>query len=60
MRACLEAGERFEAALLDSVHSEEQVWAEFQLDTRLVCPSGLLLIHDARYRDGTVGEALER
>ena len=31
MRAALDAGERYEAALLDSVHTEEHVWAEFQL-----------------------------
>jgi predicted O-methyltransferase YrrM len=60
MRAALAAGERYEAALLDSLHEEEHVWAEFQLASRLVCPSGLILIHDAIYATGTVARALDR
>jgi hypothetical protein len=60
MTASLEAGEQYEAALLDSLHTEEHVWAEFQLARRLVCPGGLILIHDALYALGTVEGALKR
>jgi len=60
MRAALHAGESFEAALLDSLHTEEQVWAEFQLAAQLVCPGGLIAIHDAAYSGGTVPLALAR
>jgi len=60
MQMALDAGETYEAALLDSVHTADWVWAEFQLATRLVCPGGLILIHDAIYTGGTVPEALSR
>ena len=60
LRAAIDAGERYEAALLDSVHTEEHVWAEFELAAQVVCPGGLILIHDARYRHGTVDRALQR
>ena len=60
MTEALKAGERYEAALLDSAHTEEQVWAEFQLAARLVCPGGLILVHDPVYEHGTVGAALRR
>ncbi len=50
----------YEAALLDSLHTEERVWAEFQLAAQLVCPGGLILIHDALYAGGTVPGALRR
>ncbi len=60
MQAAIDAGERYEAALLDSLHEGEHVWAEFQLATKLVCPGGLILVHDAIYKGGTVGEALAR
>lgn len=60
MAAALQAGERYEAALLDSIHTEEQVWAEFELARQLVCPGGLILIHDPLYAHGTVGRAIER
>lgn len=60
MEAALAAGETYHAALLDSVHTEEQVWAEFNLARRLVCASGLILIHDARFVNGTVPAALDR
>jgi predicted O-methyltransferase YrrM len=60
MAIALEIGERYDAALLDSLHTAEHVWAEFQLATQLVCPSGLILIHDACLSYGTVTEALER
>jgi predicted O-methyltransferase YrrM len=60
MAAAIEAGERYDAALLDSIHTEEHVWAEFQLAAQLVCPGGLILIHDAVYTYGTVEKALKR
>jgi predicted O-methyltransferase YrrM len=60
LRAAIAAGERYEATLLDSVHTEEHVWAEFELAVQVVCPGGLILIHDARYRHGTVDRALRR
>jgi predicted O-methyltransferase YrrM len=60
MTAALAAGESYQAALLDSVHTEEHVWAEFELASRLVCPGGLILIHDCHYAHGTVEGALGR
>jgi predicted O-methyltransferase YrrM len=60
LAAALDAGERYDAALLDSRHTEEHVWAEFALAARLVCPGGLILIHDACLPSGTVGRALAR
>jgi cephalosporin hydroxylase len=60
MQAALAAGEVYEAALLDSLHEAEHVWAEFQLAARLVCPGGLILIHDATYAGGTVPATLAR
>jgi predicted O-methyltransferase YrrM len=60
MQAAIDAGEQYEAALLDSLHEAEHVWAEFQLAAQLVCPGGLILIHDAIYKAGTVPEALAR
>jgi len=60
MDAALEAGERYDAALLDSLHEESHVYAEFQRAARLVCPGGLILFHDARYAGGTVDRALRR
>jgi predicted O-methyltransferase YrrM len=60
MRAALESNERYEAALLDSLHEHEHVWAEFQLAAQLVCAGGLIMIHDAVYSGGTVPQALER
>ena len=60
MRAALAAGERYEAAILDSLHEADHVWAEFQLAIELVCAGGLILIHDATYSGGTVPAALER
>jgi predicted O-methyltransferase YrrM len=53
-------GEQYQAALLDSIHSADHVWAEFGLATQLVCPGGLILIHDARYSGGTVPLALRQ
>jgi predicted O-methyltransferase YrrM len=60
MTEALAAGESFEAALLDSVHEEDHVWAEFELARKLVCHGGLILIHDARLASGTVSRALAR
>jgi hypothetical protein len=60
MRAALDAGEVYEAVLLDSVHEAEFVWREFQLAAELVCPGGLILIHDATYACGTVHVTLAR
>jgi predicted O-methyltransferase YrrM len=60
MQAAIDAGERYEGALLDSLHEAEHVWAEFKLACQLVCPGGLILIHDAIYQGGTVPEAVER
>jgi predicted O-methyltransferase YrrM len=60
MAAALQACERYEGALLDSLHTEEHVWAEFQAAVRLVCAGGLILIHDPRYAFGTVEQALCR
>ena len=58
MRAALALGETYQAALLDSVHTGEYVWEEFQLATQLVCEGGLILIHDAQWEGGTVEEGL--
>ena len=60
LQAAIDAGEQFEAALLDSLHDADHVWAEFQLAAQLVCPGGLILIHDANFVRGTVPEALQR
>jgi predicted O-methyltransferase YrrM len=60
MAAALQLGEQYHGALLDSLHTEEHVWDEFQLAARLVCPSGLILIHDPLYAFGTVELALRR
>ena len=60
MTTAIAAGEQYEAALLDSVHSADHIWAEFQLATKLVCAGGLILIHDARFIHGTVEQALKR
>ncbi len=60
MQAALDAGEVYEAVLLDSLHEAEHVWAEFQVATEIVCPGGLILIHDATYAGGTVPATLAR
>ena len=57
--AALEAGERYDGALLDSLHTEEHLWAEFELATRLVRPGGPILTHDWRWEEG-VQRALAR
>ncbi|GCE14943.1 O-methyltransferase [Tengunoibacter tsumagoiensis] len=60
LKAALDAGEVYDAILLDSIHSEEYVWEEFQLAIQLVCAGGLILIHDAILKFGTVDRALAR
>jgi predicted O-methyltransferase YrrM len=60
MSAALDKGERYDAVLLDSLHNEEHVWAEFKLATELVCFGGLILIHDVCLAQGTVDKAVER
>lgn len=60
MQSALEAGEQYDAILLDSIHEDEHVWAEFQIASQLICPGGLILIHDAIYAKGTVPQALRR
>jgi hypothetical protein len=60
MRGAIARGERYQAALLDSLHTAEQVWAEFQLAAQLVCPGGLILVHDVCYAPGTVEQALQQ
>jgi predicted O-methyltransferase YrrM len=52
MQDALAAGERYDAALLDSIHSEEHLGAELALARELVCPGGLILVHDAAWIDG--------
>ncbi|GIX04968.1 MAG: hypothetical protein KatS3mg114_0837 [Planctomycetaceae bacterium] len=59
LRAAIADGETFHAALLDTVHTRDHVLREFELARRLVCEGGLILIHDAIYRGGTVGAALD-
>lgn len=60
MRQAIKDGEHYDLVLLDSIHSAEHVWEEFQLASALVNPGGLILIHDVRYRGGTVAVALEK
>jgi predicted O-methyltransferase YrrM len=60
MAAALQAGERYEAVLLDSLHTAQHVLAEFALARQLVCPAGLILVHDATFPGGTVAEALSQ
>jgi predicted O-methyltransferase YrrM len=56
----LDRGEEYHAALLDSVHTCQHVLGEFELARQLVCPGGLILIHDPLLPTGTVGEALDQ
>ncbi|MDA8018112.1 MAG: NPCBM/NEW2 domain-containing protein [Thermoanaerobaculia bacterium] len=60
LTAAVEAGERYDAAFLDSQHTLEHVLAEFELATQLVSPGGLILIHDVLLEGATVGEAVDR
>ena len=59
MRELIAAGEHFDAALLDSEHTEEQLWAELELAAELLVPNGLILAHDSRWVPG-VARALDR
>ena len=56
----LEAGERYHAAFLDSIHTEEQVLAEFEVARQLVVEGGLILVHDPDLGSGAVDRALAR
>ncbi len=60
LQSALHRGETYQAALLDSLHTAEHVLQEFALATKLVCPGGLILIHDAILSTGTVGKALDQ
>lgn len=60
MEEAIDAGEQYDAILLDSLHTAEHVWEEFQRAAGLVCPGGLILIHDACYTNGTVEGALQK
>jgi hypothetical protein len=60
MAQAIEAGEEYQGALLDSIHTEEHVWAEFRFASQLVCTGGIILVHDPRYAFGTVEQALQR
>lgn len=59
LRAALAAGESYEAALLDSIHTADHVLSEFELAQQLVCTGGLILVHDAVLKGGSVGAALD-
>jgi hypothetical protein len=52
LRAAVDAGERYDAALLDSLHTEEHLWAELELATRLLPAGAPILTHDWRWEDG--------
>jgi hypothetical protein len=60
LKSALDAGEQYDAILLDSIHLAEHVWEEFHLASKLVSEGGLILIHDAIYADGTVDGALRK
>jgi predicted O-methyltransferase YrrM len=49
LAAALGAGEEYDGALLDSLHTEDHVWGEFELATQLVRPGGPILVHDWRW-----------
>jgi predicted O-methyltransferase YrrM len=59
MRAALVAGERYDAALLDSLHTEEHLWGELEIAARLVPPGAPILTHDWRWEEG-VQRVLDR
>jgi predicted O-methyltransferase YrrM len=52
MRAALRAGERYDAALLDSLHTAEHLGAELELAHELVRPGGPILVHDVAWVEG--------
>jgi hypothetical protein len=59
LRKALAAGETFDAALLDSLHTEEHLGAELALALQVVQPGGLVLVHDSRWIPD-VGRVLRR
>lgn len=59
LKLALANGETYDAALLDSVHTAEHVLQEFDCARQLVGVGGIILIHDAVWRFGTVETALE-
>ncbi|RLS57109.1 MAG: hypothetical protein DWH91_05060, partial [Planctomycetota bacterium] len=59
LQFALSSGESYHAALLDTVHTAEHVLREFELARQLVCPGGLILVHDAILRNSTVDQALD-
>jgi hypothetical protein len=61
MREALERGERYDAALLDSIHTDDHVAAELELELalELVEAGGLVLVHDWHASSG-VDAALAR
>jgi predicted O-methyltransferase YrrM len=58
--AALADGERYDAALLDSVHTADHLWAELEVVVQLVCEGGLILCHDPTLPGATVDVALRR
>jgi NPCBM/NEW2 domain/Methyltransferase domain len=64
MRSAVDAGERYDAVLLDSLHDEEHVLAEIELAARLLGrPLAPILVHDWRAVPGVdraLVEAAER
>lgn len=60
LKNALANGESYDVAILDTVHSAEHVLGEFEYARQLVCPGGLILIHDAILASGTVRYALDR
>jgi hypothetical protein len=42
------------------LHTQEQVWAEFEVASQIVIAGGLILIHDACNAKGSVEGALRR
>jgi predicted O-methyltransferase YrrM len=59
MAASLEAGENYQAALLNSSRGTEHLLREFRLARQLVCPGGLILFLDPHPSEGAVDEAVE-
>lgn len=55
---CASRGETFHAALLDTIHECDYVLKEFELARQIVCPGGLIFVHDPLYRYGTVADAI--
>lgn len=60
MKSLQNTDERFDLALLDTLHEESHVLKEFHLAHQLVKPGGLMLIHDPFLSVGSVGQALKQ